>query len=100
MRFFPLVIIGFITMAVAADANQATAAPLKQRLAERTTGGNIINNNSNASKQQLPQTQAGIMDKATVTTTPANKDDAKSKVQAANAVANLRETISAETPTA
>jgi hypothetical protein len=50
MRLLPLVIVGFITytLAAATDVN-SQAAPLKQRLAEK--GGNIINYNSNVSKE-------------------------------------------------
>ena len=50
MRLLPLVIVGFITytLAAAIDVN-SQAAPLKQRLAEK--GGNIINYNSNVSKE-------------------------------------------------
>ena len=78
MRLLPLVIVGFITytLAAATDIN-SQAAPLKQRLAEK--GGNIINYNSNVPKEQLSQTQGGIMEKvgvATATTTQAAGKDA------------------------
>ena len=96
MRLLPLVIVGFITytLAAAIDVN-SQAAPLKQRLAEK--GGNIINYNSNVPKEQLSQTQGGIMDKATVV----SADSAKAAGKVAGNVAggqNIEQPIIAPTP--
>lgn len=95
MRLLPLVIVGFITytLAAATDVN-SQAAPLKQRLAEK--GGNIINYNSNVPKDQLSQTQGGIMDKATVV----SADSAKAAGKVAGNVAggqNIEQPIIAPT---